>query len=217
MPELPAELPVDQPTDPPVARKPKKHVYRPGDRVVITNPLFVDRVGYPVVWTDLYEKFQTHPELRAAMIKLGISHKNYMNHSSTSAYQDTYEKSRNEFAKGCARAMVYESGFGGSERSIHATLHEQYRSQEVEVISKRCVRTGNYYAPSGGYDYYGEWDHEDGGLSNARTHVLLTIDVWMKRKHGSRGATDMVEIEECHVIPISASSSVCREDCGLDF
>jgi hypothetical protein len=54
-------------------------------------------------------------------------------------------------------------------------------------ISKRVVKTGTYYGPSGGYDSYSmEYDYECGGLADMKTHVII-------RTHSGDFHTDDIE------------------------
>ena len=142
----------------------RKHVYRVGDTIRIVNPLFVERVGYPKVWTDFFETYKTHPKLIEAMALLGLDNPG--------------GRALREFAEGAARAANRLAGFGGRERSIHHFTYEgvDYVGTECAVLSKRVVRTGTYYPPSGGKTWTDcgyEYDYEDGGLADAESHVLI--------------------------------------------
>lgn len=152
--------------------KTNKHIYREGDRVRIINPRFVKRVGYPLVWTDLVEEFEDNPNFEQALKLLGIIGPEHKVINSDSRWV-------REFIRGCAMTAVRARGFGGNERKIF------YRDDDlglsfgafgdtVSVISKRIVKTGAYYPPSGGTDYYGECTYEPGGLDNCKTHILLS-------------------------------------------
>jgi len=157
---------------------PRKHVYRVGDTIRIVQPLFVERVGYPKVWTSYFEKYKTHPKLIEAMELLDLPNPG--------------GRAQREFAEGAARAANRLAGFGGRERAIHHFTYDgyDYRGEVCEVLAKRVVRTGTYYPPSGGKtwtDYGYEYDYENGGLDDAKSHVLL--------------CTRFGEIEACNVEP----------------
>lgn len=142
----------------------RKHVYRVGDRIRIVNPQFVERVGYPTVWTSYFETYKTHPKLIEAMALLGLDNPG--------------GRAMREFAEGAARAANRLAGFGGRERTIHYFKYDgmDYAGEITAVLAKRVVRTGVYYPPSGGKiwtDYGYEYDYQDGGLDDAKSHVLL--------------------------------------------
>lgn len=142
----------------------RKHVYRVGDIVRIVQPLFVERVGYPTVWTSYFEKYKTHPKLIEAMALLDLPNPG--------------GRAQREFAEGAARAANRLAGFGGRERTIHHFTYDgyDYRGEVTAVLAKRVVRTGTYYPPSGGRfwtDCGYEYDYENGGLADAKSHVLL--------------------------------------------
>jgi len=142
----------------------RKHVYRVGDMIRIIEPKFVERVGYPQVWTDLFTEYRQHPKLSEAMELLGIV--------------NPRGRAQREFAEGAARAANRMAGFGGRERTIHhfTYVSYDYRGEECAVLAKRVVRTGVYYPPSGGQtwtDIGYEYDYENGGLDGAKSHVLL--------------------------------------------
>ncbi len=142
----------------------RKHVYRVGDMIRIVKPLFVERVGYPTVWTSYFEKYKTHPKLIEAMALLDLPNPG--------------GRAQREFAEGAARAANRLAGFGGRERTIHHFAYERsdYCGEETAILAKRVVRTGTYYPPSGGRfwtDYGYEYYYENGGLDEAKSHVLL--------------------------------------------
>ncbi len=159
----------------------RKVVYREGDTVRIINSRFIKRVGYPIVWTDLIDEFQTHPKIHEAAALLGVV-------------------VTRDFVVGAAKAAVRARGFGGRERSIHyhRTVPDgeiytstdgrpDYTGRTALVYSKFTRMTGTYFAP-GGY----EDDYDPGGLDNQKTHVILR--------------TNLGDIEVCDVELVRAAS-----------
>lgn len=171
----------------------KKHVYRVGDKVRILRPNWIARVGYPLIWTDLIDEVEADPRTAAAMTALGFGgfEPNIFN------LKAKFDK---QFVRAVAMLRVEQRGFGGKERQLiyekpldpalstvctavatgvfrmHTT---DYTGYGMRVNSKRTVKTGTYYPPTGGrtYSYDGEEDwYEPGGLLDAKTHVLLTLD-----------------------------------------
>lgn len=146
----------------------KKTVYHIGDTVKIVNPRFVKRVGYPITFNDLLPEFENHPNLKQAMVLLGLADE----------FKQTsnYYRIVNDFVTGCAKAAARRRGFGGPTRSIHYYSDQDlpfYFDGQVEVLGKRIVKTGTYYPPQRGYSYEEEYEYESGGLSDAKTHILL--------------------------------------------
>ena len=160
----------------------KKTVYRPGDVVRVVNSRFIERIGYPLVFTELRAEFENHPRLEEALKMLGVMGENNYRH--TFAIRDA--------ADGLAKAAVRFRGWGGKERRIHylgtrahaaddfdldftsTGTQTDCTGQETVVYAKKVRMTGDYYPPWSGQTYEGEHDFEPGGLSNAKAHVILT-------------------------------------------
>jgi hypothetical protein len=177
----------------------RKHVYRIGDEVRILNARWIERVGYPLIWTDLIEEVENDPKTLDALSALGFFTKRSL--------FDGKPKINLQFLRAVAMMHVEQRGFGGNERAIIYEKHEyplrkvtdsfltirtasdiDYTGFKMEIIGKRVAKTGTYYPPSGGYDEYsGEYDYQDGGLMNEKTHIILKT---------VRG-----EIEACNVEP----------------
>lgn len=158
------------------AKSAKPRAYQIGDRVQIVEPIFVERVGYPLIWTDLIEEFDNHPNLHEACKLLGLVNdgkETQLGTVTVKARENLHYRARQELVRGIAMAACRQRGFGGRERSLHTTVHESARDVIMEVTKKRIVKTGLYYAPYGHYSYDGEYDYEPGGLDNTKTHVLL--------------------------------------------
>lgn len=158
----------------------KKDVIRIGDTVRVLRPRWVKRVGYPLVWTDLVDEVRSDPRTTEALKVLGLSDR------------ELQSERTSQFVRAVAMARVEQQRFGGNERSIHyqrvgsadesaldliasnCVPHHGYVGRELNVISKRTVKTGKRFpAWSGrsGPDY--EYEYEPGGLDDCKTHVLL--------------------------------------------
>lgn len=171
---------------------PKPHIYRKGDEVVIVEPKWVKRVGYPIVWTDLIAELRAEERTMAAWLALGFG----------SIHPDDLPI---DFIRGIARQHVERRRHGGNERTIHYWPLSQdknesllllsdaevfpahgYVGRRTTVLSKRVVKTGTR-VPGGGY---GE-DWTDGYLNDEKTHILLR--------------TYLGEIEAVHVRPAGST------------
>lgn len=142
----------------------KKIVYHVGDFVRVVNPRFVVRVGYPLVWTALIEEVEKSPHFEETRKAFGISNHHF---------------ATRDLVRGICMALVRTRNWGGKERRLHYADWEipetHWKGLEQEILGKRIVKTGDYYPPSGGTDYWGDYEHEPGGLANERTHVLLLL------------------------------------------
>jgi len=139
--------------------------FRVGDTVRIVRPRFIKRVGYPLTFVDLREEFADHPQFTEAMRLLGF----------TDGAHEVPFRVKREIVDGLARGAVRARGWGGKERRIH--YEDQPRDLTdylTTVLAKRVRMTGDYYPPSGGQDMTGEDWYEPGGLTNQRSHVILT-------------------------------------------
>lgn len=174
----------------------KKHVYRVGDVVRVVEPRFVERVGYPLVWPMLMPEFEAKLDQARDMMSALITGSIPENAGFAFDKRRTSEADATDrdFLRGVCMAAVRMRGFGGGARSIHyhdAGMFEHSRGTTTTVHRKRAVKTGTRFAGRSSYSYEGEYDHENGGLSDERTHVLLY--------------TDWGEIEACDVELVRAA------------
>lgn len=161
-----------------------KTVIRVGDTVRVVRSRFIERVGYPLVFTDLRAEFENHPRLEEALKMLGVMGEN--NHRQAFAIRDAVD--------GLAKAAVRFRGWGGKERRIHykstraspddfdfdfsdTSSQVDCTGLETEVLAKKVRMTGDYYPPWSGRSYEGEYDYEPVGLSNRKAHVILTTSL----------------------------------------
>lgn len=165
----------------------KKTVIKKGDSVRVLRSRFVERVGYPLVFTALRGEFLDHPRLIEAMIMLGV-----VPEGGTLSY-----RASRDAIDGLAKAAVRMRNWGGKERSVHywptrpddgdwhSYGYPDHTGEVTEVLAKRTRMTGTYHAPWSGQTYEGEHDYEPGGLSDMKAHVILT--------------TGLGDIEDCDV------------------
>lgn len=185
----------------------RKHVYKVGDVVRITNPLFVVRVGYP--WNKQYviENIIT-PEQKKA---LDIMFEAYElrapeGYAQLDVPSGIVEKIREKIVDELAYGLLHKHRYGGRVRQIHTEVKEKWKDKPARVIGKRVVKTGEYIPGHGGYDYYnGGYDYDPPYLANEKTHVLLKLDIFsddeMWAISGLYENLMEPEIEEAHVIP----------------
>lgn len=126
----------------------KKHVYRVGDIVEVTNDVFpIDYIGYPLHYrkVDIYkdiELFEWCSKVPGGM--------DYMRLYLMDAVCKTY---------------VARANFGGSKKEIHRHSDPSYliRSGTKALVIGKCVRmTGTYNSPH---------------LSNAKANIVLTLQI----------------------------------------
>ena len=174
-------------------------IIREGDRVKILNPEFVTRVGYELSFSQAYD-IVTERDKEAVfnfMVSLGIiSSVPVLYGSKYDGFSKRHTRVFNEIMRTLAYAEVGKMGHGGKERKLHTEFKPEFKDKIMKVHSKRCAKTGFYYAPSGGYDSWtGEYDYECGGLDKQKTHILLDVyepmDIWY--------TSFRLEIESCNV------------------
>lgn len=187
----------------------KKHVYRVGDKVRILRPRVVDRIGYPKTVSDYHPEPSYEMSIAECLLR-GLSLKEAIAASKKTVLQKDYDDIDTKVAWLSAYLRAKDDRFGGCERSIHfkdltywrggqyMELYDPdftltkcdpktFKPFEEIVLSKRVVKTGTYYPPSGGYDSYSmEYDYECGGLENMKTHVII-------RTHSGEFHTDDIE------------------------
>lgn len=144
-------------TDPP----PNGPTLRVGDWVSLKpDAMWVIRAGYRKRAADYL------PEADRALAGLRYS-------SSWQAVIETLgvKPAHRDLRWAVARAMAQRDGLGGPDRGLLVEpVREDHRALLFQVVDKRMTRIGRYYPPSGSHD-----DYEDGGLSGARTVVLLDV------------------------------------------
>lgn len=179
----------------------KKTVYRKGDTIRILRPRVVVRVGYPKTVED-YLPEQSREMLVAEYLLRGQT----LEQAIASAEVDIafnlkkLDDPHPKVAWVAAYLRAKGDGFGGRERTIHFedlsywqgsqwmrlddpdfTLTKcdtkAFKPFEEIVVSKRVVKTGTYYPPSGG-GYGTGWSEDDywydpGGLDDMKTHVII--------------------------------------------
>lgn len=132
----------------------RPNIIREGDRARIIVPKVVVRVGYPKAVSDYLE---------TAKAKFGAA-----------LLEEIGERVTDQVLQKIAYGLALADGFGGRERSLHLKDVPDLLGQEFTVGRIRTVQTGTYYPPRGGYDYYGDYDHEPGGLENMKARRLAT-------------------------------------------
>jgi hypothetical protein len=188
--------------------KPRKHVYRYGDEVTITEPLIVTRVGYPLSMEAAHAHVE--PLVRAGLVGLfeqvgARLHGAYTLPDDPVTVHVAGDPDYDRALRAIAHSYLRSKGFGGRDRTIHTELREGLRGKRAYVQSKRNVKTGRYHHGSSGYSYDGEWDAEPAYLDRAQTHVLLSLhggDLSSRDIRIETGAH--LEIEERHVQPYMA-------------
>ena len=146
-----------------------------GDLVVVTNPEFVVRVGYPMSYEDAFKYIeQNHVQdiedfLDIKLFK--IEQRNEFTRSMMSS--PTTDKNFSQIMHAMAKMYLDSKGHGGRERTIHTVTRPEMQGKVMRVYSKSICKTGTYYPPWSECSYEGEWDGGPGGLDPSRTHVLL--------------------------------------------
>lgn len=161
----------------------KKTVFHVGDKIRVLRPKFIERVGYPLVWTQLMAEVKNDPRTLKAW---KVLHNRPITQESTlqeicafagGAFQESMSQ---EFLRAVAMLRVQERGFGGADRKIiyyqKSPIGSLWQDTIFTILSKRTAKTGKYYSPSGDDE-----DFESGGLDECKTHILLnTAAGWIE-------------------------------------
>lgn len=147
-----------------------------GDRIRIINPVFVDRVGYPLTPKIVYNELNT-PENRQRVIDMLTEFDVPVHHTRFSPFQDNTPP---VMVERVLREVAYQTvkvrHWGGSERTLHRINRPELKDTIHEVHDKKVVKTGTRIGPSGWGD-----DYIPGYLSDEKTHLLyaiITNGVW---------------------------------------
>lgn len=159
----------------------RKPVYRPGDRVIIMQPQVFVRCGYPFDVVKETDSILTHYRFDIEQLIEKIDQNGQPSHYG-------FDPDIRAVASRLARIVAIRRGYGGNERRIYTEWCAEILGKEGTVFSKRVVKTGNRYGPSGGRDEDGHW-YEPGRLENEKTHVILQV----------YGPMTMFEIEAANV------------------
>lgn len=169
-----------------------KQTIRIDDKVIITNPEFVTRVGYPISfiqackivqekWDPLIGNmlgitglYRDEPDRMIGGMKLSV----HTPWPPDGRYKKPYEK----IIAGLAGMLLEKEGFGGRERKIYTKTYEEFQGKIYQVVDKKVVKTGIYFPPWSEQSYEGEWDGGPGGLDKEETHVLLFLSHWISTK-----------------------------------
>lgn len=176
--------------------------YHLGDTIHILRPHIVRRVGYPLHFRDL--ELQQEAAMRLSSTD-----------ATALGFRDMQLRQWHpDLINGLAKALVADRGFGGQERVIKyyqivdkphplgassrfSLVNDEPKlweriwtydcTGEETTVESKCVRmTGTRYAGGGGYDYNGNYEWENGGLTNQQAHVFL---------YTSYGWVEQVDVE----------------------
>lgn len=165
---------------------------RVGDRVTVTKPEFVTRVGYPMSHADALEWVKKN-KLSQLMDLLNFDERPSLQEFFVQPYPYFEERYTHRIVSALASLYLRHKGYGGKTRSIHTERRPSELGTQHVVTDKMTVKTGTYYPSSG----RGE-DYEPGGLDNEKTHVLLCLGHHMSRSYDSK-LNYGVWIERCKV------------------
>lgn len=159
----------------------KRHVWRPGDKLRVLNPLWVKRVGYPLVWYELMEEVKADIKVGQAW---GVLTGSILQHAAGYLRDmgiGPTDGVPRYFLQAAAKALVEARDFGGNERKI--IYDDPHGCQCVpgavlEVYSKRVVKTGTRFAATAGsagpWGFDEGWEGDPARLADMKTHILLT-------------------------------------------
>lgn len=130
---------------------------RVGDFVKIVNPVFVDRVGYPVCVDDFVKPAET------AMYSAGL----------LAGFVPT--RTEKDAIRAFARVLAKRAGFGGPTRSLHTTTRPDLQDAECLVVNRKQAVTGVRVPGHGGQAHQYYEDAEGPHLKDPKQHTLLAV------------------------------------------
>lgn len=146
--------------------------FKVGDVVRIENPQMFVRCGYPMIIEDAIKIIEENHlvDLHEFSEKLGLG-------LTKQHLGGTIElnKRTKRFMSALGYQYVGSHGHGGRTRSLHTVERPDLQGRDFKVIKKFGCWTGDYYGPSGGVYYDGEYWNEPGGLENRQYHSILTL------------------------------------------
>lgn len=181
-------------------RKRDKNIIRVDDLVKIKHPEFFIRCGYNLYLPEVTDQIieERSEEIEEFIDKFfGIDRKSP---EYKFLKQDKISNTGKEIAKALAYAKLRREKFGGRERKLFTEMKEELRGSIFKVTGIKIHKTGTYFAPCGGYDYYsGESDYECGGLDNEKTHKILEVFVARNSAIFMYKLAPLLQIEAIHV------------------
>lgn len=173
-----------------------------GAMVIITNPLRVTRVGYPMSIDDAiaHVKSNMSEAIKSLLTQVGLYKTiedkvlKYQIYQEWPPTDKVGRKTYTNIVKALAYEYLHQNSFGGKERSIHTKEYPEQQGKMYSVADKKVVKTGIYYPSSG--------DNEDwypGGLDNCKTHVLLKLWDWNIYCKSNNIYDEGFWIESCNV------------------
>jgi hypothetical protein len=172
-------------------------VIRVNDIVKIVTPEIFIRCGYPFDQIAATDHLVDHyaEDVQALITKIDPNAKYPRRFGSGKDFRDLCGR--------IARIVATRDGFGGWTRSLHTERKEEWTGLRCQVRAKKVHKTGNYFPPTGGDEWY-----EPGGLDNEKTHVILTVSpIWFYDNNGRVNRTifpdgappSQFQIERIHV------------------
>jgi len=164
--------------------KRKTNLLRVGDKARVIIPNRFIRCGYELTPMIVAEKLATEnsEDIVEFLNKLGIAGENYRK-TGPFGFKATTDKINIDargmrmFMKALGYIKVRADGFGGKDRKIFSVPDPILEDVGIEVLSTRQVMTGEYYAPTGSYDWY-----EPGGLKKQQSNRILNIRICKHNK-----------------------------------
>lgn len=167
-------------------------IIRVDDKVRIINPEIVTRIGYPMSIHDAIK------EVKKLYCNDIIELLNKTIYKKTTLFPDMIvndhnSKPYNKIISALAYEYLKSKQFGGKERKIFSEYRQDLFGITTTVRKIFIRKTGIYFPPNGGYDYWtNEYDYEPGGLDKEKTHKILELEHW-------QNYPSYIQIEACNV------------------
>ncbi len=156
----------------------RRNIIRINDRVKITNPEIVLRVGYPLSKQTIIDTFITQEQKDSiyTIIRLFGGTTTTVGQPLFNIDKSTYEDETYYKILDMLSYMILKNNkYGGKERKLHTINRESLRNKFGRVIERKVVKTGTYRS---GYSYNDEdYDYDPPYLENEKTHVLYKIEL----------------------------------------
>lgn len=150
------------------AKRKRRAKFKAGDRVRVVNPEFFVRCGYPLEYSDVYNKVAAEEDerVRKVLRELGFDEARMPGY--------TFSRLFGKVVGAITYGRMHDQRFGGAARSIYTQRNEEYRGHVFHVTGVSFVKTGEYVPARTAYGWEAS-EYEPAYLADEQTHRILDV------------------------------------------